>query len=70
MLLPYFSAGFLEIGYQVHNDILVDRWLRPVTETEARQGYDDLLAAAQPHHARYWLLDIRRRHRSVPFTLA
>jgi len=36
MLLPYFSAGFLEIGYQVHNDILVDRWLRPVTETEAR----------------------------------
>ncbi|AMJ66604.1 hypothetical protein [Hymenobacter sp. PAMC 26628] len=29
-----------------------------------------MLAAAQLHHARYWLLDIRRRHRSAPATLA
>ncbi|WP_125917178.1 hypothetical protein [Hymenobacter coccineus] len=70
MPLPYPSAYFLEISYQPYNDILVGRWLRPVTEAEARQGYDDLLAAAQPHQARYWLLDIRRRHRSAPATLA
>lgn len=57
MLLPYPSADFLEINHQVHNDILVGRWLRPVTEAEARQGYDNLLAATQPHHARYWLLE-------------
>ncbi|TPG67591.1 hypothetical protein [Hymenobacter nivis] len=70
MQLPYPSADFLEISYQPHTDILVGRWLRPVTEAEARQGYDDLLADAQVHHARYWLLDIRRRHRSAPATLA
>ncbi len=73
-LLPmdtlYQSAGFLDIIYQSHNDILLGRWLRPVTEEEARLGYDELLAAAKLHQARYWLLDIRRRHRSAPATLA
>ena len=70
MNVPYQSTDFLEVVYQSHNDILLGRWLRPVTEVEARRGYDDLLAAAQLHRARYWLLDIRRRHRSAPATLA
>lgn len=70
MSLSYQSADFLEIIYQHHTDILLGRWLRPVTETEARRGYDQLLAAAKEHGARYWLLDIRRRHRSAPATLA
>jgi hypothetical protein len=67
---PYQSADFLDIVYQSHNNILLGRWLRPVTETEARLGYDDLLAAGKAHNARYWLLDIRRRHRSSPTTIA
>ncbi len=61
---------FLELIYQPHGNVLVGRWLRPVSEAEARQGYGDLLAAATQHGARYWLLDIRRRHRSAPATLA
>ena len=64
------STPFLELRFQPHANILVGRWLRPVTEAEARQGYADLLAAARQHGARYWLLDIRRRHRSAPATLA
>lgn len=70
MSTSYQSADFLEIIYQHHTDILLGRWLRPVTETEARRGYDELLATAKTHGARYWLLDIRRRHRSAPATLA
>lgn len=64
------STDFLEIIYQEHLDILLGRWLRPVSEAEALRGYDDLLATAKAHGARYWLLDIRRRHRSAPTTLA
>ena len=64
------SADFLDIIYQKHLDILLGRWLRPVSEAEALRGYDDLLAAAKVHGAHYWLLDIRRRHRSAPTTLA
>lgn len=70
MNIPYPSAEFLEIVYQGHSDVLLGRWLRPVTEAEARLGYDDLLAAAKRHRTRFWLLDIRRRHRSAPATLA
>ena len=62
----YQSADFLDIIYQSHHDILLGRWLRPVTEVEARLGYNYLLAAAHQHNAHYWLLDIRRRHRSAP----
>ena len=65
----YQSTDFLDIIYQSHHDILLGRWLRPVTEAEARLGYDDLLAAAHQHNAHFWLLDIRRRHRSAPAVL-
>ncbi len=64
------AIDYLEIAYQSDSQILVGRWLRPITEAEARQGYDDLLAAARQHDAHYWLLDIRRRHRSAPATLS
>jgi hypothetical protein len=64
------SIDFLEIIYQEHLDILLGRWLRPVSEAEAQRGYADLLAAAKTHGAHYWLLDIRRRYRSAPTTLA
>ena len=69
MLLPYSATDYLEIVYHPDLGILVGRWLRLITETEAFQGYADLLAAAKQHAAHYWLLDIRRRHRSAPATL-
>ncbi|RYY13538.1 MAG: hypothetical protein EOO36_15665 [Cytophagaceae bacterium] len=69
--MPLFIAAtdYLEIIYQRDLRILIGRWLRLVTEAEALQGYQDLLAAATTHGAHYWLLDIRRRHRSAPATL-
>lgn len=66
----YFAAERLEISYQPDFRVLVGRWLRPVTEAEAQRDYADLLAAARQFEARYWLLDIRRRGRSAPATLA
>jgi hypothetical protein len=69
MLLSYATTDYLEIAYQPDLRILVGRWLRLVTEAEALQGYADLLMAAKKYDAHYWLLDIRRRHRSAPATL-
>ena len=68
--MPLFlsATDYLEIIYQRDLRILIGRWLRTVTEEEALQGYNDLLAAAKKYHAHYWLLDIRRRHRSAPAT--
>jgi hypothetical protein len=63
------SSDHLEISYQTDFGVLIGRWLRPVTEDEARQDYADLLAAAQHFEAHYWLFDIRRRGRSSPHTL-
>ena len=70
MLVPHSVSDYLEIIYQPDLNILIGRFLRPVSEEENQQCYLDLLAAAQQHDAaRYWLLDIRRRHRSGPLTL-
>ncbi|WP_223651459.1 hypothetical protein [Hymenobacter psoromatis] len=66
----YTASEHLEISYQPDFRVLVGRWLRPVTEAEALRDYADLLAAAHHFEARYWLLDIRRRGRSAPATLA
>ena len=64
-------SDYLTISYQSDTGVLTGRFLRPVSEAENQQAYHDLLAAAQQHNrARYWLLDIRRRHRSGPLTLA
>jgi hypothetical protein len=70
MALLYSATDYLEIVYQPDLRILVGRWLRTVSEQEALQGYRDLLLAAKQHDAHYWLLDIRRRHRSAPSTLS
>jgi len=70
MTQPYAASERLEINYQDDFRVLVGRWLRPVTEAEARQDYAHLLAAARHFDARYWLFDIRRRGRSAPATLA
>jgi len=70
MTQPYPASGHLDISYHDDSNVLVGRWLRPVSEAEARQDYADLLGAAQHFGAHYWLLDIRRRGRSAPATLA
>ena len=63
------TTDYLEISYQTDIQVLIARWLRPVTETEALQDYAELLAAAKHLGAHYWLFDIRRRGRSAPATL-
>ncbi|MGI4833896.1 MAG: hypothetical protein ACRYFK_10590 [Janthinobacterium lividum] len=64
-------SDYLEIIYHRDYRILIGRFLRPLSEAENEQCYLDLLAAAQQHGScRYWLLDIRRRDRSGPLTLA
>jgi hypothetical protein len=63
------APEFIEITFQADTHILVGRWLRPVTDEEALLAFDELLAAAKTHQARYWLLDIRRRARSTPPTM-
>jgi hypothetical protein len=67
---PYAASGHLEISYHDDVQVLVGRWLRPITEAEAQQDYAALLAAAQHFEAHYWLFDIRRRGRSAPATLS
>ena len=69
MQLDFSSSDFLTISYNCDTQILVSRWLRPVTLAEAQRGYDELLAAARQQQAHYWLLDIRRRSCSAPETL-
>jgi hypothetical protein len=67
---PYAASGHLEISYHDDAQVLVGRWLRPITEVEAQQDYAALLSAAQHFKARYWLFDIRRRGRSAPATMS
>ena len=70
MYLDFTSSDFLTISHNRDTQVLVGRWLRPVTLAEARQGYNELLAVAKRQQARYWLLDIRRRSRSAPEILS
>ncbi|MVN78556.1 hypothetical protein GO988_19670 [Hymenobacter sp. HMF4947] len=69
MTIACSSSDYLDVTYQPDLRILVGRWLRLVTEEEALRGYDCLLATARQYDAHYWLLDIRRRHRSAPAML-
>jgi len=63
------ASDYLEISYQTDAQVLIARWLRPVTEAEALRDYAELLAAARQLDAHYWLFDIRRRGRSAPATI-
>ncbi|RZK53610.1 MAG: hypothetical protein EOO59_12310, partial [Hymenobacter sp.] len=71
MPLQHSLSDALEIIYHRDYHLLIGRFLRPLSEAENRQCYLDLLAAAHARgNVRYWLLDIRRRGRSGPLTLA
>lgn len=63
------AAEYLEISYQTDIQILIARWLRPVTEAEALRDHTELLAAARHFRTHRWLFDIRRRGRSAPATI-
>ncbi len=54
-------ADFLVLAYRPDLDVLVARWLRPITLDELEQGYWALLAEAERHRCRRWLIDVRRR---------
>ncbi|RAK67970.1 hypothetical protein [Hymenobacter edaphi] len=59
LLLP--SPEFLQIVYRVELNVLVGRWMQPVTADELRGGYLALLEAASTRQCRWWLVDGRRR---------
>ena len=59
---------FLQVAYRPDLGILIIRWLREVSATEMRAGYEQLLGAARQHGSRYWLMDIRRRNNADPAT--
>ena len=50
------------LTYLPDQHLLIGRWLRPVSLTEIKAHYEELLRAAIAHgHCRHWLLDVRRR---------
>jgi hypothetical protein len=58
---PLYLADFAELTFRNDLQIVLGRWLRPVSSTELQQSYEALLATANPHRCRFWLLDLRRR---------
>ncbi|RSK41065.1 hypothetical protein [Hymenobacter perfusus] len=58
------SASFLQISFRPDLHLLIMRWLRDVTQAELKQGYSEVLQAAQQHNATCWLVDSRRRVQS------
>ncbi|SNC76695.1 hypothetical protein SAMN06265337_3516 [Hymenobacter gelipurpurascens] len=59
--MPDPAPDYLTITYRPDLDVLVGRWMRPVTLPEMQAGYDLMLEAAVEHKCQYWLLDVRRR---------
>ena len=55
------QPDFLHITYRPDLDVLVGRWMRPVTLSEMYEGYGLMLEAAVGHQCQQWLLDVRRR---------
>lgn len=66
-LLP--SLEFLEVGFRPDSGVLVGRWLRAISPEESQQGYWHMLAAAEAHACRRWLMDVRRRPRTNNATI-
>jgi hypothetical protein len=55
------SPDYLSIAYRHDLRMLVARWLRPVSATETKEGYQSILQAGQHFQCPFWLLDARRR---------
>lgn len=55
------QPDYLNISYRPDLEVLVVRWMRPVTLPEVQAGYHLLLEAAITHQCQQWLLDVRRR---------
>jgi hypothetical protein len=60
-LLSLPTLDYLQYQYRPDLGVLVGRWLRQPTEKELQEGYHRLLAVAEAHNARLWLVDTRRR---------
>ncbi|AII51518.1 hypothetical protein [Hymenobacter sp. APR13] len=61
MPTPTLLADFVELSFRPDLQLLLGRWLRPVSSSELQQSYEALLTAAVPPKCRFWLLDLRRR---------
>lgn len=55
------SSDFLQVVHRPDLAVLVGRWLRQTTDEEMRQGYAELLDAAEAQQCQRWLIDARRR---------
>lgn len=56
----YSPESFI-LDYRADQRLLIGRWLRPASLTELQAHYEAVLASAQAHGCRHWLLDFRRR---------
>ncbi|QNH60490.1 hypothetical protein [Hymenobacter sediminicola] len=54
-------SDYLHIVHRLDLNMLVARWLRPVSGAETQEGYHFILEAARQSQCPYWLLDGRRR---------
>jgi len=61
MLTPAPLADLVELTYRNDLNVLLARWLRPLSSPELWQSYEALLDTAALHQCRFWLLDLRRR---------
>ncbi|MBT9392385.1 hypothetical protein KLP40_04350 [Hymenobacter sp. NST-14] len=55
------TPDYLDLSYRSDLNFIVARWLRPVSGSETRQGYQLIVEAGQACQCPYWLLDGRRR---------
>jgi hypothetical protein len=55
------SPDYLSISYRDDLRMLVARWMRSVSASETREGYQCILTAGQHFQCPFWLLDARRR---------
>ena len=67
--MPQPVLEFLEVNFWPDTGVLVGRWLRAISPEESQQGYWHMLATAQAHACRRWLMDVRRRPRTDAATI-
>jgi hypothetical protein len=57
----FLVADYLNITFRTDLNMVVARWLRPVSGPETREGYAQIRDTARHWGCPYWLLDGRRR---------
>ena len=58
------SPPYLHLVYRPEFEVLIGRWMQPVTPQELQEGYFTMLEAGSELPCRLWLVDGRRRQHS------